>query len=611
LNQNISSNRHRFIFFLALFIGSAISTAPTQAAFLDFDPPARSSAMGGNLIADPEGSDSFYFNPAGLGSVDRLNLSARYQALEPGLEQDSLSTSGLTAAFPLDDWGTAGLSWDHFGSNNLQEDRFRLDWGRDFSELKTIGNLKLGFSFSYLKQDYTLSSALTGLSGSNYSGEAFSLGAGILYQPFPHLTLGFSADDLTQPNLGVVGVYLFPVAWRWGAAYDFSLTGAGSILLTLSQDDLGSGLETQGGGEWKLPFLNLAVRAGGDAYQGDLGIGWSNSFLQLDYAYLFSWGAAPSLDSEGLPANFVLELTFLGSESTLHASSPYSWLLEKARQAALDKNWRSAEGCYSEAVKLNSSDPQVLAEKQTALQNYNKERAAQYFALGQSAESQGYLAEAQRDDAWAVQLDTREPQYQQAVDRLKNKPIAPASVLSNTKTASALSDPKVQDLLSRVLDLLAKGKKKEAMVLLNRTGSLYPRDLLLIRLSQSLARPASHTHSNPKTEQLLLEAALYVQKGRPDLARENWKKVLAIDSFNPQAKEKLAESKPGGGEKILTPEENQKAQELYQKGLQAYLNGDISEAVKDWQQTLQIDPHNVNALNNLVRAKLESGETTP
>ncbi|HXL72436.1 MAG TPA: hypothetical protein VN963_02320, partial [bacterium] len=569
-----------------------ISVAPTQAAFLDFDPPARSSAMGGNLVADPEGSDSFYFNPAGLGSLDRLNLSARYQALEPGLEQDSLSTSGLTAAVPLDSWGTAGLSWDHFGSNNLQEDRFRLDWGRNFSELKTIGNLKLGFSFSYLKQAYVLSSALTGLSGSNFSGEAFSMGVGILYQPWPSLTLGFSADDLTQPNLGVVGVYLFPVAWRWGAAYDFELAGAGSLMLTLSQDDLGSGLETQGGGEWRLPFLNLALRAGGDAYQGDLGIGWSNSFLQLDYAYLFSWGAAPSLDSEGLPANFVLELTFLGPEPSPHSSTPYQWLIEKARQAAQAKNWRSAEGFYSEAVKLNASDPQVLAEKQTALQNYNKERAAQYFAMGQSAESQGYLAEAQRDDAWAAQLDPQESQYQQAVDRLKAEPAATVSVLPETKPASALSDPKVQDILSQVLDLLSKGKKKEAMVLLNQAQSLYPQDALFTRLSKSLAEPDSPSHSNPQTEQLLLEADLYVQKGRLDLARENWKKVLAIDFSNPQAREKLAESQ-AGGEKSLTPEENQKAQELYQKGLQAYLNGDIPEAVKDWQETLQIDPHNV------------------
>jgi len=614
LDITVFNKCNRFIFFLALLIGGIISTGPTQAAFLDFDPPARASAMGGNLVADPEGSESFYFNPAGLGSVDKLNLSARYEALEPGLEEDSLSTSSLTAAIPLDTWGTSGLSWDHFGSNNLQEDRFRLDWGRNFSELKTIGNLKLGFSFSYLKQAYVLNSALTGLTGSNFTGEAFSMGVGILYQPWPSLTLGFSADDLTQPNLGVVGVYLFPVAWRWGAAYDFALADAGSLVLTLSQDDLGSGLETQGGGEWRLPFLNLALRAGGDAYQGDLGIGWSNSFLRLDYAYLFSWGSAPSIGSEGLPANYVLELTFLGSEPSPQPSSTYPWFVEKARQAALVKNWRWALWYYSEALKFNSADPQVRAEKQTVLQNYNKERAAQYFSLGQAAESQGYFTEAQRDDAWAAQLDPQELRYQQAVDRLKNKSGSPE--LSETKVLSGLSDPKVQGLLSQILELLSKGERKKALELLSQVQSLYPKDALLTRLSQSLEGSRSAVSSkaspgfNPKTEQLLLEADLYVQKGRPDLARENWKKVLAIDSSNPQAREKLKESK-AEGEKSLTPEENQKALELYQKGLQAYLNGDITEAVKDWQETLQVDPHNVNALNNLVRAKLESGGTTP
>ncbi|HTC20249.1 MAG TPA: hypothetical protein VK859_05330, partial [bacterium] len=263
---------------------------PAQAAFLDFSPPARSSGMGGNLVADPQGSESLYFNPAGLGSTNRFDLSARYQALEPGLEGDSLSTSGLAGALPMGTAGTAGFSWDHFGSNNLQQDRFRLSWGRDFSELKPLGDIRLGFSFSYLKQAFILSAPLSGLTGSNFSGSAFSLGAGLLYKPFASLTLGASADDLTQPNLGVIGIDRFPIAWRWGAAYEFSLGGAGSLLATLSQADLGEGLETQGGGEWRLPFLNLALRGGGGANQGSLGLGWNNSFLQLDYAYLFSWG---------------------------------------------------------------------------------------------------------------------------------------------------------------------------------------------------------------------------------------------------------------------------------------------------------------------------------
>ena len=580
----------------ALALG-AFSSPPAQGAFLDFDPPARASGMGGNLVADPEGSESFYFNPAGLGSLDQLNLSARYQALEPGLEQDTLSTSGLTAAFPLDSWGTSGLSWDHFGSNNLQQDRFRLAWGRDFPEFKAIGNFQLGFSFSYLKQAYTLSSALSGLSGSNFSGEAFSLGAGILYQPLPSLTLGFSADDLTQPNLGVIGVYRFPVTWRWGAAYDLSLAGAGSLLLTLSQDDLGSGLETQGGGEWRLPFLNLALRAGGDANQGGLGIGWSNSFLKLDYAYLFSWGAEPSIPSEGLPANYVLELTFLGP-APAPTAGPYDWFLAKARSAVQAKNWRTALWYYLEALKLKN-DPSVLAKKQDALQNYNQERAAQYFALGQTAESQGLLAEAQRDDEWAAQLDPANPQYQQAADRLKNQP-----------PSLALANPQASDLLTQAFDALAKGERKKAAELLVQGQKTYPNDPSFARLARSLSQSAVSPAAGAQVDRLLLEADLYNQKGRPDLAREDWKKVLTLDPSNGSAEAKLEQSAPGSGEK-LTPEQSQEAQDLYQKGLRAYLSGDNAEAVKDWQDTLKIDPNNLNAQNNLVRAKLEAGGTAP
>ena len=355
-----------------------------------------------------------------------------------------------------------------------------------------MGKVRWGLSFSYLKQVFILTSPLSGLSGSNFSGSAFSLGAGLLYQPFPALTLGAAADDLTQPNLGVIGIDRFPIAWRWGAAYEISLAKAGSLMATLSQADLGEGLETQGGGEWRLPFWGLAFRAGGDADQGSLGLGWSNSFLQLDYAYLFSLGGAPSLGSDGLPANYVFELTFLAPEPMPAASpalSPYAWFVGKGKEAFQNKNWRWAVWYDTEALKLQAGDPTVNGEKEAALQNYNRERAAQYFAMGQSAESQGSLIEAQRDDAWAAQLDPGEPQYQQAADRLRNQSPAPSP--------AALSDPKVQDLISQVLELLAKGQKKKAAGLLARAQGLHPGDPLLDHLSQSLSAPQESPHRKP------------------------------------------------------------------------------------------------------------------
>jgi tetratricopeptide (TPR) repeat protein len=209
------------------------------------------------------------------------------------------------------------------------------------------------------------------------------------------------------------------------------------------------------------------------------------------------------------------------------------------------------------------------------------------------------LAEAQRDDEWAAQLDPANPQYQQAADRLKNQPSTPA-----------LANPQANDLLTQAFDGLAKGERKKAADLLRQGQKYYPNDPWFARLAQSLSQNAVSPAANAQVDRLLLEADLYNQKGRPDLAREDWKKVLTLDPSNGSAAAKLEQSAPGSGEK-LTPEQTQEAQDLYQKGLRAYLSGDNAEAVKDWQDTLKIDPNNLNAQNNLVRAKLEAGGTAP
>ena len=46
-------------------------------------------------------------------------------------------------------------------------------------------------------------------------------------------------------------------------------------------------------------------------------------------------------------------------------------------------------------------------------------------------------------------------------------------------------------------------------------------------------------------------------------------------------------------------------------GLKAYANGNTKAAVEDWEAVLKIDPHNVNALNNLTRVKMEEGGEQP
>src|SRR5258708_39993709 len=70
-------------FAVNIFFCSGVLTA--QAQFLDFSQPARAVALGGNLVALPEGSAAPAFNPAGLGLQEQFEASARYASLFPGL----------------------------------------------------------------------------------------------------------------------------------------------------------------------------------------------------------------------------------------------------------------------------------------------------------------------------------------------------------------------------------------------------------------------------------------------------------------------------------------------------------------------------------------------
>src|SRR5271155_408239 len=139
----------KIILALGLFFAA---TESSEAQFLDFSQPARAAALGGNLIALPDGPSAMVFNPAGLAFQERVESSARYESLFPGLENDSISTRNLTFLTPLGGYGGVGGSWDHLGSNFLQQDRFRLAWGKKFSNEGFFSDLSAGFSFSYLNQ---------------------------------------------------------------------------------------------------------------------------------------------------------------------------------------------------------------------------------------------------------------------------------------------------------------------------------------------------------------------------------------------------------------------------------------------------------------------------
>ena len=590
--------KRAFYFFLVSFVLASVmmGTSPLPAAFLDFSEPAREAAMGGNGVALPEGTSALMFNPAGLGDETFFRVSARYENLFAGIENDSLSTGNLSAILPVREGDAFGVAVDHFGSNELEQDRILAAFGKSFGEDSLLAHLRLGASLSFLREQFTLSAPLSGSPSSNVSAGDFSIGLGALYDPLPWMTLGFSAEDLNEPNVGVLGVDRVPALFRYGVAVRRSI-GDDRLNVTLGQVLSAGNLETQGGVEWLFTYLNLALRAGGDANHGAVGLGFKLKDLALDYAYEFSWMEAPSLGGVGLPGSHLLEVSFSWGDSS-RDEKVFQGLIFKGNKEVQQQNWKDAFWNFQQACLLKPNDPEALQGRKESLQKYNEKRAESYFQDGIQDEREGNFQEAQRDYAWASSLDPGEKRYSEARDRVKK-----------SMAQGALGDPRVQKLLQKSLEWFKQGRKRAALRGVDQAQKLHPGDLFLEFMAKVFGKSSTGISARDRrSEQLAIEAEIYRSKGRMDLAQSAWKKILKIDPSNLIARENLTENSLLNSEDKLSAEDKVRSERFLEKGLNAYSDGEIEEAIRDWEEVLKIDPHNINAMNNLTRAKLESTE---
>jgi tetratricopeptide (TPR) repeat protein len=581
---------------LGVLAANIIFALPLQASFLDFSVPARDAAMGGNGVALPEGTSSLVFNPAGLGDEYRFEVSARYEDLFAGIGGDDLSTGNLSAVFPLDRGDGLGFSVDNFGANTIQQDQLQVAFGKSFGANSFLHALRLGVDLSYLRQQFTLLAPLAGVNPGNVSAGAFSVGAGALYDPFSWGTLGISVENLNQPNLGVVGVDTVPLLARYGVALRPPV-GADRLILTLAQTLSAGTLDTQGGAEWKFGLWGLSLRAGGDANSGAAGFGWQTNGLTIDYAYQFSWNQAPSINGVGLPGSHLLEVGFTWENSS-REGRVFDELVFKGGKALKDRQWKEAFWYYQQAYLLKPSESSVIQGRDAALRQYNFQRAEIYYQEGAKAEKRGYFLEAQRDYEWAVSLAPQEGRYSASQNRVKK-----------SLTQGALGDPRVRDMLEKSVGLLKRGENGAALKEIKKGLALYPGDAFLQFVARAFARKSGSAveSEDKKMEQLAAEAEIFRSKGRLDLARETWHEMLKTDPTNAMARENLAQNDSAKPAHTLSEAQKMHVQALLQKGLKAFANGDTEAAVKDWEEVLQIDSLNVNALNNLTRVKMEEG----
>ncbi len=269
----------------------------------------RDTAMGGALVADPEGLEALDANPAGLARMEGQQASLAHNAW---FQNMALETARYGAALPSDGGLGLGLNYFNFGS----VDTYTVDPNTGMPVAggtvnpygieaqagygQRVGSLSLGASLKYLSQD------LDGYTASAWGGD---LGA-VWETGFSGLNLGLAVQNLGSQ----LGGYALPLQAQVGAAEQVAVRGSDQATLALSGTFPSADSQADGvgvGGEYlfsRALALRLGYKYEGNAQQGgsaglSAGLGLHWRWAEVDYAFQ-SLGDLGNSNQIGLGAKF-------------------------------------------------------------------------------------------------------------------------------------------------------------------------------------------------------------------------------------------------------------------------------------------------------------------
>jgi hypothetical protein len=312
----------------ALIVSFPASGAEKYAGeFLSLGAGARPLGMGGSFVAVADDATAAYWNPAGLGGLERTEMTFMHAGIF-GLD----SYNFLNCIQPMGDVGVFGLSWIRLGIDDIpiteltsrgnmsasnrpyisgymqdNENAFVFSYGRKFQVNIPIGSylsegtdLQIGGSAKFLYNS---------VSGANRNAVGFGGDAGILWKTSfasgkddvktGDLSLGMSVQDFFKTRMFWNTTYspshtdIISPNLKIGAAYCRQLRSIGSRVLLSIDADTRYGLEMHYGMEYVLGEV-LSLRAGLQEQNFTAGAGLHIAFARgestlsflVDYAFL-------------------------------------------------------------------------------------------------------------------------------------------------------------------------------------------------------------------------------------------------------------------------------------------------------------------------------------
>lgn len=622
-----------FSFFLAfgMFAGIAKGDdgfAGTQSNF-NLGVGARALALGNAYVAMPFDATAVYWNPAGLDYIQRKNVSLFYTNLVMDTQYFYVGYAHPTVA--LGSFGVAAISIGTGGiperdndnvyygdDNSLSNQQFLVSYGKQLPWNLSIGvNLKVEHQSIFKISD-------TGV----------GLDLGFLYRPnftnalLSGLSVGVALQNVVGPRLKLISeTDVHPLNFRMGFAKPI-LTNEWGNQFTIFMDFEQSEYEPfkyHTGTEYV--FNNFAMlRVGLNNNQLAFGAGAVVNKFQIDYSY-----GKFSENEFDASHRISLSMTFGKSKQELVKIAEENRLKEIQRKVEQQRIWERDEKIaqslergkqyfeiedYARALRefnfITSYENEIpnsmvieearkLAE--ATIQKRDEKIKQAYEEIRTRNEEEKRREELKifldrQFDAGLAHYEVEEyekaiAEWQKMLDRDPNNVLAKEWI----SKANADYEKKILSLINRADNFARKGRYLEAISVLNNARMLNP-DQKQIN--------AIETRSNRYKQQMQFDE-LFQQGYRYYITKDY---INAMNSFeealkhrpnNEQVKKfyKDAERRANAKKQRMTPEMTKR----YNRGINLYRAEKYNDAIKIWEELLEIQPYNQEILDAIDQAK--------
>ncbi|MBI2387869.1 MAG: hypothetical protein HYV14_17925 [Elusimicrobia bacterium] len=462
-----------------------------MAAYEDVGVGARVSGLGHAYTAVADDAYSVYYNPAGLGTLDRPELGTTYSKLLTGLSDGSNpSNSFIAYAHPLEGGrrGTFGAGWNYFTVGGLyRESQLMASYSRGLFARTSPNKYYLGGTLKYLNRSVggtgeaangisntgvatgTADPVLQGASKGNLDADL-----GFLWRVKSRWTVGLMIQHLMEPNVGFAESDKLGRNVKLGGAYKtpFS-TLTGDVRLQSAPDGTTDKIVAVAAEKWLPTLLH-----GSFGVRGSLSTG-SRDFRQMGF------GLSYKISRMQFDYGFALPIGGLTATSGSHRLG-LTLRFGRAKQA---------EAAFSEAILENLRDLAAVGTPDFRYQLedlalYKRTAIDEFLRQAKLDATAGRYAESADKLGQAVSLKPKDPRLQQSLERMTTvAEVFP--VLKDFQTDAAQAA-----IYEGALDFVA-GDAKASLRKLAYAGSLSPTDERIERLAKAVEAKTGVVREGP------------------------------------------------------------------------------------------------------------------